>query len=145
MSHNRLSGSIPNEIGRLTNLYLLGLSANNLEGPIPASFADLVNLERLFLGNNSLSGEVPDFIYQRNFEALTLDGNNFSSMESAANSEPTYETTREALLDFYESGRRNWSDNTYWTDGGCVHGGITCDEGPVGRANPICRDKLKLK
>jgi hypothetical protein len=41
---NKLSGTIPTEFGRLSNLTYLDLSINNLHGTVPTSLAALENL-----------------------------------------------------------------------------------------------------
>ncbi|MBC6478803.1 MAG: leucine-rich repeat domain-containing protein [Hormoscilla sp. GM7CHS1pb] len=39
LHNNGLTGTIPTELGELTNLQTLGLSKNNLTGTIPLSWA----------------------------------------------------------------------------------------------------------
>ncbi|WP_420633428.1 M66 family metalloprotease [Candidatus Palauibacter sp.] len=56
---NSLSTSIPPELGRLANLTSLELSLNRLTGPIPPSLGDLSNLKRLALLRNRLTGPLP--------------------------------------------------------------------------------------
>ena len=55
----RLTGTIPAELGSLTSLQSLYLSDNYLSGPIPAELGSLTNLEWLFLSGNQLSGTIP--------------------------------------------------------------------------------------
>ena len=55
-----LDGTIPAELGRLTNLTYLSLRGNDLDGPIPAELGDLANLRVLNLHSNNVSGNVPD-------------------------------------------------------------------------------------
>ena len=43
-----LDGSIPPELGRLSNLTCLNLRTNDLSGPIPASLGSLVSLRGCF-------------------------------------------------------------------------------------------------
>ena len=57
--YNALTGEIPAELGNLTALILLSLSANALTGEIPAKLGDLAALEALFLHSNALTGEIP--------------------------------------------------------------------------------------
>ena len=59
LSSNQLSGSIPPELGNLTNLQYLYLSSNQLTGSIPPELGNLTALEVLRLNDNQLSGEVP--------------------------------------------------------------------------------------
>jgi len=53
------SGSIPTELGMLSELRALILYWNELDGPIPTELGRLTNLEYLELTNNMLSGTIP--------------------------------------------------------------------------------------
>ena len=55
---NRLTGSIPEELGLLRHLVRLNLAANDLEGPIPNGLTLLTELEHLDLSSNTLTGAV---------------------------------------------------------------------------------------
>ena len=59
MTSNNLSGSIPAELGNLTNLAGLALENNSLSGNIPSELGNLTNLNNLTLDNNSLTGSIP--------------------------------------------------------------------------------------
>ena len=59
LHNNQLSGSIPKELGNLTNLEVLRLYGNELSGSIPTELGNLVNLTELNLGGNQLSGTLP--------------------------------------------------------------------------------------
>ena len=54
-----LTGEIPKEIGKLTNLLGLYLYNNQLTGEIPKEIGKLINLQGLYLYNNELTGEIP--------------------------------------------------------------------------------------
>ena len=59
LSRNGLSGTIPQETGRLVNLTRLDLRDNTLSGTIPVEVGRLTNLKTLNLGRNQLSGTIP--------------------------------------------------------------------------------------
>ena len=59
LPENRLSGSLPPEVGMLTALKELRLDGNLLGGELPPEIGKLRNLEWLELANNNLSGPVP--------------------------------------------------------------------------------------
>ena len=76
---NQLSGSIPSELGRLTNLNVLELDINQLSGSIPPELGNLTNLTWLGLSNNQLSGSIPASLGRlANLTALSLWGNQLS-------------------------------------------------------------------
>ena len=62
LGYNQLTGSIPPEIGNLTNLTYLNLRSNQLTGSIPPEIGNLTNLTRLWLNDNQLTGEIPESI-----------------------------------------------------------------------------------
>jgi hypothetical protein len=47
LQNNRISGQIPPEIGKLTNLNALDLSGNQFVGDIPSSLGQLIRLNYL--------------------------------------------------------------------------------------------------
>ncbi|PIN07746.1 Leucine-rich repeat protein [Handroanthus impetiginosus] len=72
LSHNELSGDIPNELGYLSNVHTLNLSHNNLGGSIPTTFSKLKQIESLDLSFNRLSGKIPPELTQLNFLSVFL-------------------------------------------------------------------------
>ena len=54
-----LTGTVPSELGSLTNLQSLSLGLNQLTGEIPTELGILANLRWLELFNNQLTGEIP--------------------------------------------------------------------------------------
>ncbi len=56
---NQLTGSVPPEFGNLSNLIYLELNHNRLSGQIPSELGSLSKLERLSLHSNQLSGQIP--------------------------------------------------------------------------------------
>jgi hypothetical protein len=81
-----LTGSIPPEIGCLTNLTYLYLGGNQLTGEIPPEIGNLTNLTELWLHTNLLTGEIPPEVCELiesnnwppwwNIEGYILNGNN---------------------------------------------------------------------
>ncbi len=59
MASNNLSGSMPIQLGDLTNLQSLDLRGNSLTGSIPAVLGSLTSLQSIFLDGNQLSGSLP--------------------------------------------------------------------------------------
>ncbi|XP_027355322.1 DNA damage-repair/toleration protein DRT100-like [Abrus precatorius] len=59
LSGNLISGKIPWDIGRLTQLTLLNLADNHISGRIPRTLVNLTNLMQLDLRNNAIEGPIP--------------------------------------------------------------------------------------
>ncbi len=79
LTHNGLSGGIPEVLGDLTNLRKLILPSNELDGLIPAALGNLTNLRTLNLSSNRLSGAIPvGFGNLTNLTELVLSGNQLS-------------------------------------------------------------------
>ena len=77
---NGLAGSIPAELGNLTNLTYLELGHDELTGSIPAELGNLINLQELFLWNefgfrSQLTGSIPAELGNlTNLQNLLLSG-----------------------------------------------------------------------
>lgn len=67
LHNNSLSGTIPEETGKLRGLHQLDLSRNEFYGEIPGGISELSNLERLDLSHNRLSGTIPESLGRLNF------------------------------------------------------------------------------
>ena len=79
MGGNYLTGPIPPELGKLTNLTVLHLYWNEHEGPIPPELGHLSSLEQLYLGRNHLVGEIPAVLGDLEYLTdLYLDNNELS-------------------------------------------------------------------
>jgi len=76
LSSNQLTGSIPPEIGNLTNLINLNLGFNQLTGSLPPEITNLIKLNSLSLYLNQLTGSIPPKIGNlTNLTSLALSGN----------------------------------------------------------------------
>ncbi|PKA46820.1 putative LRR receptor-like serine/threonine-protein kinase [Apostasia shenzhenica] len=81
LSHNSLSGPLPEEVKFLINLVQLNVSNNHLSGSIPSSISSCVLLQYLHLeGNNlegNIAGELPQWgIFQNaNHHIISVFGN----------------------------------------------------------------------
>lgn len=72
-----LSGSLPREIGNLSDLAILSLPFNGLSGEVPREIGKLKYLETLDLEANSFSGVIPPELGQLSkLRVLNLEGNN---------------------------------------------------------------------
>ncbi|ORX43956.1 L domain-like protein [Piromyces finnis] len=67
LSNNNLTGPIPQELGKLSNIEII-LSNNTLTGPIPQEFGNLSKLKTLSLSNNTLSGPIPKKLKKLNIK-----------------------------------------------------------------------------
>ena len=59
LDDNQLTGSIPPALGRLSQLTMLDLSKNSLTGTIPSELGSLSRLDSLLLWRNQLTGPIP--------------------------------------------------------------------------------------
>ena len=77
---NNLNGSIPPELGNLTNLEFLEFTYNSdLTGGIPPELGNLTNLKKLHLGFCRLSGSIPAELGSlSNLTGLDLENNDLS-------------------------------------------------------------------
>ncbi|KAK1439605.1 hypothetical protein QVD17_05425 [Tagetes erecta] len=76
LSHNKLSGLILPEIGKLIQLHVLDLSNNNLSGTIPSTISEMGNLEVLDLASNDLHGSIPGSLSKLSFLSMFSVANN---------------------------------------------------------------------
>ncbi|KAF7012716.1 hypothetical protein CFC21_026876 [Triticum aestivum] len=80
LSHNKLSGEIPLEVGSLVNLGPLNISNNQLSGQIPSTLGECVHLESLHMERNNFHGRIPQtFINLRGIIVMDLSQNNLSA------------------------------------------------------------------
>jgi len=76
---NKLTGRIPPELGKLARVRDLSLSSNELEGPIPPEIGGMVSVDTMYLSGNDLSGPIPaEFGNLVNLEHLALFENELS-------------------------------------------------------------------
>ena len=76
---NNLTGRIPPEMGKLARVRNLSLSSNELEGPIPPEIGGMVSVDTMYLSGNNLSGPIPpEFGNLVNLEHLALFENELS-------------------------------------------------------------------
>ncbi|KAF5948669.1 hypothetical protein HYC85_014626 [Camellia sinensis] len=59
LEFNQMSGPLPQELGNLTRLQKLSLTSNYFYGELPGTLAKLTTLKDLDLSFNKLSGEIP--------------------------------------------------------------------------------------
>ena len=79
LRRNLLNGEIPGELGQLTKLVALDLHGNRLEGPIPPELGRLSDLKILNAHSNRLNGAIPAELGRvSNLEQLYLHNNRLS-------------------------------------------------------------------
>ncbi|GJP42044.1 hypothetical protein CLOM_g1640 [Closterium sp. NIES-68] len=70
LNQNAFNGSLPNDLGTLTNLFTLHVEENSFSGSIPSSLGNITLLVDLVLSYNQLTGTIPDSLSRLN--SLTL-------------------------------------------------------------------------
>ncbi|GEM_PF-4962957 len=80
LNNNNLDGTIPKEVGNLSQLQILSLANNpNLTGSIPAELGNLSNLQSLLLYTNQLIGSIPTELGNlNNLQLLWLNNTNLT-------------------------------------------------------------------
>ncbi len=109
LGNNSLSGTIPSELGNLKNLTFFNIGGNSLSGSIPAELGNLVYLTTFTVRDNNLSGEIPNELGGiKNLTYLDLWGEN-----SFTGSIPREWEKREVLID---QGTRYIDHNNHFID-----------------------------
>jgi Leucine-rich repeat (LRR) protein len=80
LANNKLTGSVPEEFGKLKKLTDLRLNRNQLTGTIPVSLLDAESLQVLRLDYNRLSGTIPAGLAKR---LMVFDASNNPELEQA--------------------------------------------------------------
>jgi hypothetical protein len=76
---NNLGGTIPDEIGELSELRFLHMEEGRTSGPIPESLGNLNNLLELDMNFNELTGSIPENLFNlSNLLEFDLNDNNLS-------------------------------------------------------------------
>ncbi|KAL7601741.1 hypothetical protein Lser_V15G26330 [Lactuca serriola] len=79
LSHNFLTGELPDCLWNFKQLKVLNMGHNNLSGRIPTSVESLIKLKVLYLYDNNFSGELPMSLKNcTSLNSLNLGGNKFS-------------------------------------------------------------------
>jgi hypothetical protein len=81
LTRNGLSGSLPEELGRLEELISLRFPKNSVAGTIPSSIYELRSLEVLDMGFNLLNGQLPQNVGNAiELSGLVLNDNDLSGV-----------------------------------------------------------------
>ncbi|KAI9083481.1 hypothetical protein K1719_034423 [Acacia pycnantha] len=62
LEDNQFGGPLPHSLGNLSNLRRIRLSANNFTGTIPETYGNLKNMIDFSIDGSTLSGKIPSFI-----------------------------------------------------------------------------------
>jgi hypothetical protein len=76
LNDNRFSGTIPNEITELNELFWVDMGRNHLHGTIPSNFSKLPSLIHLRLGGNAFVPLISEDICQMHINEGPYDGGN---------------------------------------------------------------------
>jgi hypothetical protein len=73
---NTITGTLPTELGLLTELASLSITNGTLTGPIPTQLGSIASLRRLWLYGNDLTGKIPSQLANlANLEVLEVQRN----------------------------------------------------------------------
>ncbi|KAM5586357.1 putative leucine-rich repeat receptor-like serine/threonine-protein kinase [Rosa sericea] len=76
---NRLTGSIPIEIGNISTLQSLDITSNNFSGVLPLELGNLTSIDRMLLSSNNFTGKLPEtFARLTTLTDFRVDDNHFS-------------------------------------------------------------------
>ncbi|KAK0597233.1 hypothetical protein LWI29_023221 [Acer saccharum] len=56
---NALSGELPKELGKMTEMRSFSVTSNNFSGPLPSELGSWTKLEQLYIDSSGVSGEIP--------------------------------------------------------------------------------------
>ena len=81
LTNNKLTGTLPVEIGNLTQLTELSLHSNAMRGNIPEEIGEIDSLRTLNLSNNLLGGPIPATIgHLSKLNSLSLNSNQLEAL-----------------------------------------------------------------
>jgi len=114
-----LTGSLPIEIGNCTNLIQFEVVGCNISGNIPMEFSNLTSLEHLYFEGNQLSGAIPNIFNSMNLKSLSLSNNNFSGNLILTNTNNTFyyigiDNNQFGSFDFRNGYNTNISNSGYF-------------------------------
>ncbi|XP_062011673.1 probable leucine-rich repeat receptor-like serine/threonine-protein kinase At3g14840 [Rosa rugosa] len=76
---NRLTDSIPIEIGNISTLQSLDITSNNFSGVLPLELGNLTSIDRMLLSSNNFTGKLPEtFARLTTLTDFRVDDNHFS-------------------------------------------------------------------
>ncbi|PAN44624.1 hypothetical protein PAHAL_9G052800 [Panicum hallii] len=77
LNSNRFSGSLPESLRSLHLLHEIDVSNNQLSGPFPSQLLCLPNVQYVDIRFNNFCGEVPAAIFEKKIDALFINNNHF--------------------------------------------------------------------
>lgn len=80
LSNNRFCGIIPQTFSNMTFLFELDLSSNRFVGPFPSVVLSLPALKYLDLRYNEFEGPLPSELFDKNLDAVLVNNNRFTSV-----------------------------------------------------------------
>jgi Leucine rich repeat/Leucine rich repeat N-terminal domain len=77
LNSNKFNGCVPNSFSNFKLVHELDISNNKLSGPFPSQVLCLPNLKYLDIRYNKFKGQVPYEIFDRDFDAVFINNNKF--------------------------------------------------------------------
>lgn len=95
LSHNELSGPIPESIGSMFSLIILNLGHNRLTGNVPYGLGSLKMLSSLDLSYNKLNGSIPESLQMLTFlSSIDVSNNMLTGMIPSGGQLTTFPSSR---------------------------------------------------
>ena len=151
LPNNGLKGTLPPELGDLSELQYLGLADNQIKGSIPSELGNAPRLAGLYLNNNWLTGTIPgSFLELQHLRVLDFGDNRglcvpgtapfmeWAEGISQVNGVNCSDADREALGELYHATRGSgWVDSGGWLGDSILAEWLGVEIDSIGRVSAL--------